>query len=49
MIEIFIVYALLYVIAAWTFWQNGEKLTFKKYTLAFIIMLVMREIVRMLF
>ena len=46
MIEIFIVYALLYAIASWTFWQNGEKLTFKKYTLAFIFTLFVHEVVK---
>ena len=48
MIGLILLYILLYVIASWTYWQEGEHLSFKKYTLAFIFTWFVYEMIQAL-
>lgn len=47
MIGLFLMYILLYVVAYWTYWQEGSHLSLKKYTLAFILIAILYKFIEL--
>jgi hypothetical protein len=47
MIGLILLYILLYVVAYWTYWQEGTHLSLKKYTLAFILITIVYKLVEL--
>jgi hypothetical protein len=47
MIGIVLLYFVLYIVAYWTYWQEGAHLSLKKYTLAFILMSIVYKLVEL--
>jgi hypothetical protein len=47
MIGLILMYISLYLVAYWTYWQEGTHLSLKKYTLVFILTAIVYKLVEL--